>query len=54
MAADIGLVAGGVLLATGGVLLLVSTGKEHQAAGSLEVVPVVQSNVAGAVLGGKW
>jgi hypothetical protein len=49
-----GFVAGGVLLAAGIVLVLLSPGPAREAGASVHVAPAVGANGGGAVLSGAW
>jgi hypothetical protein len=50
---DVGWIAGGVLLASGAAIVLVTPGV-HERAVSLRVAPALVADGAGAVLGGAW
>jgi hypothetical protein len=56
LAADVGFVAGGVLLAGGVALVLVGSGASatRETAGSVKVAPTVGASGGGLVLGGSW
>ncbi len=54
LASDIGWIAGGVLLASGGALILFTPSGGHEAATGLRVAPVVTAGGGGLMAGGSW
>jgi hypothetical protein len=55
LGADIGLIAGGVLLAGGGALVLFGpTGAQERAVASVKIAPAIGTGSGGLVLGGSW
>jgi hypothetical protein len=53
-ASDVGFIAGGILLAGGLALVLLSPSGGHEATASLRVAPSAGPGSAGAVMGGAW
>jgi hypothetical protein len=53
-ACDISLIAGGVLLAGGLTVVLLSPSAHHESAMSMRLAPVVGTNGGGATVGGSW
>ena len=51
---DVGLIAGGVLLAVGGTLVVLAPGATARGAASVRVSPTLTANGGGVVLGGRW
>jgi hypothetical protein len=52
--ADVGLIAGGVLLATGVALVVIAPGRAVEARASVRIAPVVAAGGGGLIVGGGW
>jgi hypothetical protein len=53
-AADVGLIAGGVLLAGGAALVLFAPSGDQHGANAIQATPIVGTNSVGVVIGGTW
>ena len=52
--ADVGFIAGGVLLAGGVSLLLLAPGAGHETGATIRLAPLVGAGTTGAAMGGTW
>lgn len=54
VAADVGFIAGGVLLAAGAALVLIAPGGAHEGQASVKIAPIAAAGGGGLVVGGGW